>query len=123
MKKTISVKWAVGFCIFTALSALSFQFNTGEVSFLVDSSNNWIVYLLSMFALIVVILFRSQFSKNELFGLSALYATVPFAFYVNHALGQDITLFWQKDLWVSLCFWLIAAILLSRFLIPRKSVN
>ena len=123
MKKTISVKWAVGFCIFTALSALSFQFNAGEVLFLIDSSSNWIVYLLSLFAFIVVTLFSSQFSKNELFGLSALYAIVPFAFYINHASNQNITLFWQKDLWVSLCFWFIAAILLSRFLVPHKFVN
>ena len=122
MKKNIATKWAVGFCIFTALFALSFKFDTGSqnVTFLVEASSGWFIRLLSAGALVVALIFRQHFSKNELFGLSALYASVPFAFYINQASEQIHAIFWQKDLGTSLCFWLIAAILLSRFLTPTK---
>ncbi|OJJ14185.1 hypothetical protein BKI52_43730 [marine bacterium AO1-C] len=123
MKNNIATKWAVGFCIFTALSALSFKFSTSSASttFLVETSGSWIIRLLSVGALIAALIFRQRFSKNELFGLSALYASVPFAFYINQASAQAHATFWQKDLLVSLCFWLIAAILLSRFLVSAKA--
>jgi len=95
MKNNIATKWALGFCIFTALFALSFKFNTNSknVAFLAEGSSGWLIHLLSIGALIIALVFRQRFSKNELFGLSALYASVPFAFYINQASEQIYTIF------------------------------
>lgn len=111
--------WLFGGLIFAALFTLSFRFEQGQVTFLAQASGHWLVKSVSFAAIFGACFAASRLSKNQLFCLSMLYATTSFAFYFTPTQGVNFIL-WQKDLFVVVCLWLVAALLFSRYLMPHK---
>ncbi len=109
MKKEFVSKITLGFTIFSALLTLAFRFNHDQVSFLLDSSYKWIVWIGMTVSASILLAGRKYWRKPAFFAMGMIYGLVPFAFYFSDEQVRWIVLGKHREI-AAVC-WGIALLL------------
>jgi hypothetical protein len=109
-----STKILFGLTIFVGLMPLAFTFSQNGTQLLLDTSLKYVVWCGQSIILIVLLLTKPKLGKNQLIGLSVLFALIPFAFTFN---DNGLTFLILKKYTSSILSWAIASVLLSRMFI------
>ncbi|HRE57412.1 MAG TPA: hypothetical protein PLW09_06285 [Candidatus Kapabacteria bacterium] len=109
-----STKLLFGLTIFIGLMPLTFTFSQNGTQLLLNTSLKYVVWCGQLIILLVLLLTKPKLSKNQLVGLSMLFALIPFAFTFN---GNGLTFLILNKYTSSILSWAIASALLSKMLI------
>lgn len=109
-----------GMLVFTALLAISFRFDAGQVVFLASSSLNWFIGLGIALGALALLLSGKTFTNRQLMAIGVLYAVIPFSFYFNPSNGINFIIL-QNHLGIALGLWSIASVALSMVYFQYKN--
>lgn len=101
-----------GVTIFVGLMPLAFTFSQNGIHLLLDTSFQYAVWCGQAIILLMLYLTKIKLSKNQLIGLSVLYALIPLAFTFNDN-GLNFLIL-NKHI-SSILSWAIASVLFSNF--------
>ena len=116
--KTNFKNFAFGAILFVALLPLSFTYSDGQVHLLFLPKYEWVGWIAAILSVIVLAVFRNLFSKNELIGLSFIFALLPFSFSFTPEGFQFIFLMTSPVL--AILYWIAALIPFSRIVTFAK---
>jgi hypothetical protein len=104
--------FAFGALLFVALLPLSFTFSNGQAHLVFLPHYEWVGWIAGIISAIVLAVFRNSFTKNELIGLSFLFALLPFSFGYSSEGFQFIFLLTSPVL--AILYWIAALIPMFR---------
>ncbi|MBU0473318.1 MAG: hypothetical protein KKF62_04070 [Bacteroidetes bacterium] len=118
MNKILSTSGLV-FCltIFIGLMPLAFTFSKNGTQLLLETSLNYLVWSGQAIILLLLLVTKPNFSKNQLIGLAALFMLVPFAFTFNENEAYFLIL---NKYTSSILSWVISSVFLSKLLFSEK---
>lgn len=102
-----------GLTIFVGLMPLTFSFSQNGIHLLLDTSFKYAVWCGQAIILLMLNLTKIRLSKNQLIGLSVLYALIPLAFTFN---DNGLNFLILNKYTSSILSWAIASILFDRLL-------
>jgi len=102
-----------GLTIFVGLMPLTFMFSQNGTHLLLDTSFKYAVWCGQAIILLMLFLSKLKLSKNQLIGLSVLYALIPLVFTFN---DNGLTFLILNKYTSSILSWVIASVLFSKLL-------
>lgn len=100
-----------GLSIFVGLMPLTFTFSQNGIQMLLDTPFKVVVWCGQAILLLMLLLARPKLSKNQLIGLSVLYALIPFVFTFNN---QGLTFLILNKYASSILSWAVASVLFCK---------
>lgn len=111
--KSSTSRLLTGLAFFTAFLPLTFIFSSDSVQMWLDTSYNYIVWVVQAIVLLLLLLNKIKPERKQLIALAILFFLVPFVFSFN---DNEISFLILKHYANSILSWVIGIVLLSKLL-------
>ncbi|MCZ2278172.1 MAG: hypothetical protein LC117_09620 [Bacteroidia bacterium] len=100
-----------GLATFIGLMPLTFTFSQNGTQLLLDTSFKYVVWCGQAIILFMLLFTKFKLSKNQLIGLSVLYALIPFTITFN---DNELTFLILNKYASSILSWVVASVMFSK---------
>lgn len=100
-----------GLTTFIGLMPLTFTFSQNGTQLLLDTSFKYVVWCGQAIILFMLLFTKFKLSKNQLIGLSVLYALIPFTITFN---DNELTFLILNKYASSILSWVVASVMFSK---------
>lgn len=111
--KSSTSRLLTGLAFFTAFLPLTFIFSSDSVQMWLDTSYNYIVWVVQAIVLLLLLLNKIKPERKQLIALAILFFLVPFVFSFN---DNEVSFLILKHYTSSILSWVIGIVLLSKLL-------
>ncbi len=111
--KSSTPRLLTGLAFFTAFLPLTFIFSSDSVQMWLDTSYNYIVWVVQAIVLLLLLLNKIKPERKQLIALAILFFLVPFVFSFN---DNEVSFLILKHYASSILSWVIGIVLLSKLL-------
>ncbi|MBW7838572.1 MAG: hypothetical protein H3C36_02805 [Chitinophagaceae bacterium] len=111
--KSSTSRLLTGLAFFTAFLPLTFIFSSDSVQMWLDTSYNYIVWVVQAIVLLLLLLNKIKPERKQLIALAILFFLVPFVFSFN---DNEVSFLILKHYASSILSWVIGIVLLSKLL-------
>lgn len=111
--KSSTSRLLTGLAFFTAFLPLTFIFSSDSVQMWLDTSYNYIVWVVQAIALLLLLLYKIKAERKQLIAMTILFFLIPFAFSFN---DNEVSFLILKHYTSSILSWVIGIVLLSKLL-------